>query len=57
MGHDEFFVGEGAFVRRFPVYWDGDNNAESSGGTRQIQYKLETCEAGWVLRQDRVVEF
>ena len=57
MGHDEFFVGEGTFVRRFPIYRDGDNNAESTGGTRQIQYKLETGEAGWVLRQDRVVEF
>lgn len=57
MGHDEFFVGEGAFVRRFPVYRDGDINAEPSGGTRQIQYKLEAGEAGWVLRQDRVVEF
>jgi len=57
MGHDEFFVGEGTFIRRFPVYRDGDNNAEPSGGTRQIQYMLEAGEAGWVLRQDRVVEF
>ena len=57
MGHDEFAVVEGTFVRRFPVYLDGDTNAESTGGTRQIQYKLETGEAGWVLRQDRVVEF
>lgn len=54
MGHDEFVVGEGTFVRRFPVYLDGDNNAEPTGGTRQIQYKLETGETGWVLRQDRV---
>ena len=57
MGHDEFVVGEGTFVRRFPIYRDGDTNAESTGGTRQIQYKLEAGEAGWVLRQDRVVEF
>ena len=57
MGHDEFFVGEGALVRRFPVYRDGDTNAEPSGGTRQIQYTLEAGEAGWVLRKDRVVEF
>jgi hypothetical protein len=57
MGHDEFAVGEGAFLRRFPIYKDGDPNAQPTGGTRQIQYKLEAGEAGWILRQDRVVEF
>lgn len=57
MGHDEFLVAEATFVRRFPVYLDGDDNAEPTGGTRQIQYKLEAGEAGWVLRQDRVVEY
>jgi hypothetical protein len=57
MGHDEFVVGEGTFVRRFPIYADGDANAQPTGGTRQIQYKLEAGEAGWILRQDRVVEF
>jgi hypothetical protein len=57
MGHDEFAVGEGALLRRFPVYREGDSNAEPSGGTRQIQYRLEAGEAGWVLRQDRVVEY
>ena len=57
MGHDEFVVGDGTFVRRFPIYRHGDNNAKPTGGTRQVQYKLESGEAGWVLRQDRVVEF
>ncbi|MCX2979847.1 hypothetical protein EYC98_03105 [Halieaceae bacterium IMCC14734] len=57
MGHDEFFVGEGTFVRRFPLYQNGDTNSKSTGGTRQIQYKLLAGEAGWILRQDRVVEF
>jgi len=57
MGHDEFAVGEGTFLRRFPVYLDGDQNANPTGGTRQIQYKLEAGEAGWILRQDRIVEF
>jgi hypothetical protein len=57
MGHDEFAVGEGALLRRFPVYLEGDSNAQSTGPTRQIQYKLEAGEAGWVLRQDRVAEF
>ena len=57
MGHDEFAVGEGTFLRRFPIYKDGDSNAQPTGGTRQIQYKLEGGEAGWVLRHDRVVDF
>jgi hypothetical protein len=57
MGHDEFAVIESTFVRRFPIYTDSDTNAEPTGGTRQIQYKLEAGEAGWILRQDRVVEF
>lgn len=57
MGHDEFAVVENTFVRRFPVYRDGDPNSAPSGGTRQIQYKLAAGEAGWVLRKDRVVEY
>lgn len=57
MGHDKFLVGEGALVRRFPIYRDGDTNSKPTGGTRQIQYKLKAGEAGWVLRKDRVVEF
>lgn len=47
MGHDEFAVGEGSLLRRFPVYREGDNNAAPTGGTRQIRYKLEAGEAGW----------
>jgi hypothetical protein len=56
MGHDEFAVGEGALLRRFPVYREGDTNARPTGGTRQIQYKLVAGEAGWVLRKDRTVD-
>ena len=57
MGHDQFAVGEGALVRRFPLYREGDINANPTGGTRQIQYKLKAGEAGWELRKDRIVEF
>jgi hypothetical protein len=57
MGHDEFALGEGTLLRRFPVYRDGDTNAMPTGGTRQIEYKLEAGEAGWVLRKDRTVDF
>lgn len=57
MGHDEFAVVENRLVRRFPVYRQGDTNAEATGGTRQLQYRLEAGEAGWVLRVDRVVDY
>ena len=57
MGHDEFRVVENTLVQRFPVYKDGDTNAAPTGGTRQLQYKLEPGEAGWVLRVDKVVEY
>ena len=57
MGHDEFAVGEGMLLRRFPVYRQGDTNAEPTGGMRQIQYVLEAGEAGWLLRLDRITEF
>jgi hypothetical protein len=57
MGHDEFRVVENTLVQRFPVYKEGDTNAAPSGGTRQLQYKLEPGEAGWVLRVDKVVEY
>lgn len=57
MGHDEFRVVENTLVRRLPVYREGDSNAAPTGGTRQLQYKLEAGEAGWVLRVDKVVEY
>ena len=57
MGHDTFAVGEGALLRRFPVYREGDTNAEPSGGTRQVQYRLEAGEAGWRLVPYNVVNF
>jgi hypothetical protein len=56
-GHDEFAVVEGTLVQRFPIYREGDANAQPSGRTRQIQYKLKPGEAGWVLGVDKVVEY
>ncbi len=56
-GHDEFRVVENRLVRRFPVYREGDTNAEPTGGTRQLQYRLEPGEAGWRLEVDRTVDF
>jgi len=56
MGHDEFAVVGSAFVRRFPVYREGDANARPTGGTRQIRYKLTAGEAGWILSPGKVGE-
>ena len=52
MGHDEFTALELRLGRRFPIYREGDTNAEPTGGTRQLQYRLEPGEAGWILRVD-----
>lgn len=56
-GHDAFAVGEGALLRRFPIYREGDTNAAPTGGVRQLQYKLVKGEASWQLRLDRLSEF
>ena len=32
-------------------------NANPTGDIRQVQYKLEAGEAGWVLRKDQTVDF
>ncbi|WP_340113043.1 MliC family protein [Maribellus mangrovi] len=53
MGHDEFRVVENYLVQRFPVYKDGDSNANPTGGMRQITYTLEEGEA---MRQFKVKE-
>jgi hypothetical protein len=56
MGHDEFAVDERVLVRRFPVYRDTDTNANPTGGTRELHYKLVPGEAGWILKLDGVLE-
>lgn len=57
MGHDEFAALEGVLGRRFPLYATGDDNADPTGKTRQLQYKLVAGEAGWVLELASVDEF
>jgi hypothetical protein len=57
MGHDEFAVVEGTLVQRFPIYREGDSNAQPSGKTRQLQYKLKPGESGWVLEVEKIIEF
>ena len=48
-GHDEFAVVEDRLMRRFKV--------AGGGTTRQIQYRLEAGEAGWILRVDQMSQF
>jgi len=56
-GHDEFAVVESSLVRRFKVMRPGDANASPTGKVRQIPYRLEAGEAGWVLRAGKPEEF
>jgi len=51
-GHDEFSVVESKLMRRFPL---GMKN--SAQQYRQIQYRLDAGEAGWVLRPEQSVKF
>ncbi len=57
LGHDAFEVMENTFVRRFPVYKNGDANSAPTGGYRQFQYKLRPGEAAWQMKIDRVTSY
>lgn len=57
MGHDEFTLIENRLAQRFPIYKDGDTNANPTGGTRQISYKLVDGEASRLLKVDKVTEY
>lgn len=52
-GHDQFTVVQNTLVRRFPVYLDGDNNAQPTGGSRQIRYQLVPGDSTWILKPVR----
>jgi len=56
MGHDLYSVVDDAVLRSFPVYNEGDSNAEPTGGRRHLRYKLVPGEAGWLLKLDGVSE-
>ena len=56
MGHDTFAVAGNRLVQRFPIYRDTDVNAAPTGGTREVHYRLDAAEAGWLLKVDRVEE-
>jgi hypothetical protein len=49
IGKDDMAAVESAFVHRFPI--------EGTSKTRQLQYKLEQGEAGWIMVLDKVIEY
>ena len=57
MGHDEFAIVETTLVRRFPIYKPGDTNSNPTGGTRQLQYKLEDGESSRLFVLDNISEY
>ena len=56
MGHDAFAVSGDRLLQRFPIYRDTDANATPTGGIREVRYRLDAGEAGWVLKVERVEE-
>lgn len=57
MGHDEFSLVENTLGQRFPIYKEGDTNAEPTGGTRQVSYRLVEGEAIRKLKVDKITEY
>ena len=57
MGHDEFTLVENRLGQRFPIYKEGDTNANPTGGKRQILYKLVEGEAMRKLEVDQILDF
>ena len=57
MGHDEFTLIETTLGQRFPIYKEGDTNAEPTGGTRQVSYKLVEGEAIRKLEVYKITEY
>jgi hypothetical protein len=56
MGHDTFTIEGRKLVRIFPVYQEGDTNANPTGGRRKLVYGLVPGEAGWQLKVEQYEE-
>ncbi|GFD73605.1 hypothetical protein KUL113_30250 [Tenacibaculum sp. KUL113] len=57
MGHDKFTIIETTLAQRFPIYKEEDSNANPTGGTRQITYKLVDGEASRKFIVENSTEF
>jgi hypothetical protein len=56
-GHDSFSLANGTLHQRFPIYKDGDTNANPTGKTRQVEYQLKDAEASRKLTVIKVSEY
>lgn len=56
MGHDAFSIVETKLVQRFPIYKEGDVNANPTGGVRQITYELLDGEASRYFKIQSISE-
>ena len=56
MGHDRFYIKESKLFREFPIYKEGDPNANPTGGIRRIQYKMVDGEASRILAPDKIMD-
>jgi len=56
MGHDRFFIKESKLFREFPIYREGDPNANQTGGIRHIQFKLVDGEASRMLIPEKITD-
>ena len=54
MGHDVFTIENRWLVRSFPIYGVSETNAEPGGETRRVLYSLNSGEAMWQLKIERV---
>ncbi len=57
MGHDEFTIGEGRLLRRYPVYHSSEPNSNPSDTIKQVQYKLINGEASRKFVIDKIIQF
>lgn len=55
-GHDEFSVLETTLAHRFPVYAEGNTNAQATGKIRQIEYQLKDGEASRFFVVKKITE-
>ena len=49
MGHDSLWVEDSILCRKYPVYRSGDANAEPSGGTQMLRYRLRPAGENYAL--------
>ncbi|MES2921682.1 MAG: hypothetical protein V4819_09050 [Verrucomicrobiota bacterium] len=56
-GHDEFAVVQNCLARRFPIFPVEPGDTKPTGKMRELQYKLQQGEAGWLLKVEKATEF